>query len=41
MRIINVKDIREVVDKLCKKACYFVTPDLKADFTKAQSIESS
>ena len=41
MRIINVKDIREVVAKLCKQACYVVTPDLKAAFTKAQSNESS
>ena len=41
MRIINVKDIREVVAKLCKQACYVVTPDLKAAFTKAQSSESS
>ena len=41
MRIINTKDIREVVAKLCKQACYVVTPDLKAAFTKAQSNESS
>ncbi|WP_107775579.1 fumarate hydratase [Campylobacter concisus] len=41
MRIINVKDIREVVARLCKQACYVVTPDLKAAFTKAQSSESS
>ena len=41
MKIINVKDIREVVAKLCKQACYVVTPDLKAAFTKAQSSESS
>jgi len=41
MRIINAKDIREVVAKLCKQACYVVTPDLKAAFTKAQSSESS
>ncbi|ERJ24946.1 fumarate hydratase [Campylobacter concisus] len=41
MRIINTKDIREVVAKLCKQACYVVTPDLKAAFTKAQSSESS
>ncbi len=41
MRIINVTDIREVVAKLCKQACYVVTPDLKAAFTKAQSSESS
>ena len=41
MRIINVKDIREVVAKLCKQACYVVTPDLKAAFTKAQSNENS
>ncbi|MFC2748047.1 fumarate hydratase [Campylobacter concisus] len=41
MRIINVKEIREVVAKLCKQACYVVTPDLKAAFTKAQSSESS
>ena len=41
MIIINVKDIREVVAKLCKQACYVVTPDLKAAFTKAQSSESS
>ena len=41
MRIINVKDIREVVAKLCKQACYVVTPDLKAAFTKAQSNEHS
>ena len=41
MRIINVKDIREVVAKLCNQACYVVTPDLKAAFTKAQSSESS
>ena len=41
MRIINVKDIREVVAKLCKQACYVVTPDLKAAFTKAQSSGSS
>jgi hydrolyase, tartrate alpha subunit/fumarate domain protein, Fe-S type len=41
MRIINTKDIREVVAKLCKQACYVVTPDLKAAFIKAQSNESS
>ena len=41
MKIINVKDIREVVAKLCKQACYVVTPDLKAAFTKAQTTESS
>lgn len=41
MKIINVKDIREVVAMLCKQACYVVTPDLKAAFTKAQSSESS
>ena len=41
MRIINVKDIREVGAKLGKQACYGVTPDLKAAFTKAQSSESS
>ena len=41
MRTINVKDIKEVVAKLCKEACYVVTPDLKAAFTKAQTTESS
>jgi hydrolyase, tartrate alpha subunit/fumarate domain protein, Fe-S type len=41
MKIINVKDIREVVAMLCKQACYVVTPDLKAAFTKSQSSESS
>ena len=41
MRTVNVKDIKETVAKLCKQACYVVTPDLKAAFTKAQSTESS
>lgn len=41
MRTVNVKDIKETVAKLCKQACYVVTPDLKAAFTKAQTIESS
>ena len=41
MRTINVKDIKEVVAKLCKEACYVVTPDLKAAFIKAQTTESS
>jgi len=41
MRTINVKDIKEVVAKLCKQACYVVTPDLKAAFVKAQNTESS
>ena len=41
MRTINVKDIKETVAKLCKQACYVVTPDLKAAFTKAQTTESS
>ena len=41
MRTINVKDIKEVVAKLCKQACYVVTPDLKAAFMKAQTSESS
>ena len=38
MKIINVK---ETVAKLCKQACYVVTSDLKAAFTKAQTTESS
>ena len=41
MRTVNVKDIKETVAKLCKQACYVVTPDLKAAFTKAQTTESS
>ena len=41
MRTVNVKDIKETVGKLCKQACYVVTPDLKAAFTKAQITESS
>ena len=41
MRTINVKDIKEVVAKLCKEACYVVTPDIKAAFIKAQTKESS
>ena len=41
MRTVNVKDIKETVAKLCKQACYVVTPDLKAAFTKAQTKESS
>lgn len=41
MRTVNVKDIKETVAKLCKQACYVVTPDIKAAFTKAQTTESS
>lgn len=41
MRTVNIKDIKETVAKLCKQACYVVTPDLKAAFTKAQTTESS
>ena len=41
MRTVNVKDIKETVAKLCKQACYVVTPDLKAAFTKAQTTEGS
>ena len=41
MRVIHVDEITKAVSELCKKACYQVTPDMRAAFKKAQSTESS
>ena len=41
MRVIRVDEITKAVSELCKKACYQVTPDMRAAFKKAQSTESS
>lgn len=41
MRVIQAKQISEVVSKLCKDACYIVTPDMRKAFEKAKESEIS
>ncbi|MGG7074259.1 fumarate hydratase [Campylobacter sp. 9BO] len=41
MRIVQASQITDVVSELCKKACYVVTPDMRAAFIKAQNSERS
>ncbi|MBR8464701.1 fumarate hydratase [Campylobacter sp. faydin G-24] len=41
MRVVHCDEITKVVSELCKKACYVVTPDMRAAFVKAEANESS
>ena len=41
MKTIQADEITEVVSELCKKACYHVTPDMRAAFEKARENEAS
>ncbi len=41
MREINVKQISELVNKLCIEACYFMTPDIHQKITESKLIEKS
>ncbi|MCD8213978.1 MAG: fumarate hydratase [Campylobacter sp.] len=41
MRTIQTKQITKIVAELCRKACYEVTPDMRAAFEKAQKSETS
>lgn len=41
MRVVNSKDITDLVATLCKKACYEVTPDMRAAFMRARDGEVS
>ena len=41
MRVVQAELISKTVSELCKKACYVVTPDMRAAFEKARENESS
>ena len=41
MKTIQADEITKVVSELCKKACYHVTPDMRAAFEKARENETS
>lgn len=41
MRVVKADEITKVVSKLCKDACYVVTPDMRTAFIKARDKESS
>lgn len=41
MRAVTAQAITEAVAKLCKEACYYVTPDMYAAFKKAEEAEAS
>ena len=41
MKTIQAAEITKVVSELCKKACYHVTPDMRAAFEKARENETS
>ncbi len=41
MKTIQAAEITKVVSELCKKACYQVTPDMRAAFEKARENEIS
>lgn len=41
MKTIQADEITKVVSELCKKACYQVTPDMRAAFEKARENETS
>ncbi|QKG30185.1 fumarate hydratase [Campylobacter sp. RM16187] len=41
MRVIQASKITNVVGRLCKEACYIVTPDMREAFAKAKENESS
>ena len=41
MKTIQADEIAKVVSELCKKACYHVTPDMRAAFEKARENETS
>ena len=41
MRVVQAELISKTVSELCKKACYVVTPDMRAAFEKAKENESS